>query len=100
MSWAKQEPSDQRRLLALVMLAGGGVAMTLYAAAALWWVATVPRYAFWLGAGALLLIAIVLTGFAGLLVKRTIKANVAGNSVEISDQGGDPAAVNITGATP
>lgn len=65
--------SDRRRDWGLLFLAGGGVAMTAYAAYALWLVRDRADFAFYLGAGALLLVGIVLTGFAGLLVKRTIR---------------------------
>jgi hypothetical protein len=81
--------SERRRNWGLILLAGGGMAMTLYAAYALWLVRADKDYAFYLGAGALLLVGIVLTGFAGLLVKRTIRGSVAGSEFEISDQGGD-----------
>ena len=67
-------------------LAAGGVAMTGYGAYALWLVRGRPDYAFYLGLSAMALIAIVLTGFAGLLIKRTIKGSVLGNSFEISDE--------------
>jgi uncharacterized membrane protein YadS len=60
--------------------------MTGYGAYALWLVRGRPDYAFYLGLSAMVLIAIVLTGFAGLLIKRTIKGSVLGNSFEISDE--------------
>ena len=78
--------SDRRRNWGLFFLAGGGVAMTAYAAYSLWLVRDDRDYAFYLGAGALALIGIVLTGFAGLLVKRTIR--VSATSFEVTDQGG------------
>jgi|GEM_PF-1225764 len=77
---------EGRRGAALLFMALGGVAMTAYAAFALWIVRERPTLAFYLGVGALILIAIVLTGFAGLLIKRTIKGSFAGSSFEISDQ--------------
>jgi hypothetical protein len=80
--------SDRRRNWALILMAGGGVAMTAYAAYALWLVRDRADYAFYLGAGALVLIGIVLTGFAGLLIKRTIRGSIVGSSFEIND-GGD-----------
>lgn len=82
--------SDRRRDWGLLFLAGGGIAMTAYAAYALWLVRDHADFAFYLGAGALLLVAIVLTGFAGLIVKRTIRVNAPGGfGGEISDQGGE-----------
>ena len=77
---------EGRRGAALLFMAAGGVAMTGYAAYALWLVRGRPDYAFYLGLAAMVLIAIVLTGFAGLLIKRTIKGTVLGNSFEISDE--------------
>lgn len=79
--------SDRRRTWGLVLLAGGGMAMTGYAAWALWLVRENATYAFYLGLSAMALIGIVLTGFAGLLVKRTIRGEVVGNSIEIEDHG-------------
>jgi len=78
---------DGRRAMALLFLAGGGVAMTAYAGWSLWMVRAVAQYAFWLGLAAHVSILVVLTGFAGLLVKRMLKANVAGASFEANDQG-------------
>ena len=78
---------DGRRAMALLFLAGGGVAMTGYAGWSLWMVRTEPQYAFYLGLAAHVSILVVLTGFAGLLVKRMLKANVAGASFEANDQG-------------
>ena len=69
---------EGRRAWALILLAGGGVAMTFYASGALWIVRDRPTLAFYLGETALILIAIVLTGFAGLLVKRTLEAKGPG----------------------
>lgn len=78
---------DGRRAMALLFLAGGGIAMTGYAGWSLWMVRSVPQYAFYLGLAAHVSILVVLTGFAGLLVKRMLKANVAGASFEANDQG-------------
>lgn len=80
--------SDRRRNWGLVMLAGGGMAMTTYAAAAL--VILYLRHAplafvFYLGLAALVLVGIVLTGFSALLVKRTFR--VGRDGVEYSDTG-------------
>jgi len=77
--------SDRRRNWGLIMLAGGGMAMTAYAGAALWLVRDDRDYAFYLGAGALGLVGVVLTGFSALLVKRTIR--VTRDGLDYSDQG-------------
>ncbi len=81
------DASDKRRTWSLILLAGGGMAMTAYASVVLWLVKENADYAFYLGLCAMGLIGVVLTGFAGLLMKRTIRANILGNEVEISDKG-------------
>ena len=78
--------SERRRNWGLILLAGGGMAMTAFASVVLWLVRENADYAFYLGLCAMALIGIVLTGFAGLLMKRTIRANILGNEVEISDR--------------
>lgn len=80
------DASDKRRTWGLILLAGGGMAMTAFASVVLWLVRENADYAFYLGLCAMGLIGIVQTGFAGLLMKRTIRANILGNEVEISDQ--------------
>lgn len=59
--------------------------MTGFATYALYLVRREPNLAFYLGAGGLMIIGIVLTGFAGLLIKRTIKGSIGAASFEISD---------------
>ena len=81
------DASDKRRTWGLILLAGGGMAMTAYASVVLWLVKENADYAFYLGLCAMGLIGVVLTGFAGLLMKRTIRANILGNEVESSDKG-------------
>ena len=75
--------SDRRRDLGLLALFGGGISMTGYAAYALWLVRHDASFVFWLGLSALALVAITLTGFAALIVKRTIRLSRDG--LEISD---------------
>lgn len=80
--------SDRRRNWGLIMLAGGGMAMTLFAAAALaiLYVRNAPlNYVFYLGLAALGMVGIVLTGFSALLVKRTFR--VGRDGVEYTDTG-------------
>ncbi len=81
--------SDRRRDWGLLFLAGGGIAMTVYAAAALYLVRTVAALAFWLGMAAMALVGVVLTGFAGLVVKRTLR--IGRDGLEVADivPGGD-----------
>ncbi len=75
--------SDRRRDWGLILLAGGGMAMTAFAG----WLAysfmygpwpddTAATRLGWLGwalIGCLGLVGVVLTGFSGLLVKRTLR---------------------------
>lgn len=91
---------EGRRGWALMLMAGGGVSMTIFAAFALYLVRSVPAYAFYMGLGALALIGIVITGYAGLLIKRTIKGSVLGNSFEISDEQTQAIAKAVVEATP
>ena len=88
--------SDLRRNWGLFFLAGGGVSMTAMAGGLAWafvyspWPATTADARIeWLGwalIGSLGLVGIVLTGFAGLLVKRTIRLSKDG--LEVSDKDG------------
>lgn len=95
-------PADWRRQWALIMLAGGGMAMTVLAGFAMWTLAKLN--AVWptayMGFGCLALIAVVLTGFAGLLVKRQVKGN-AGSfaSFEVTDSGAVEDAATVTTTT-
>lgn len=77
--------SEGRRAWALMLLAGGGVSMTVYAGAAMFLVQTNPTYIFYLGLASQIQIAIVMTGFAGLLVKRTLRASIAGGEFSSQD---------------
>lgn len=77
---------EARRGAALLLLAGSGVSNTGIAVYALVLVQRHARYAFYIGIGALLLIALVQTGIAALLVKRNIRGSMFGNSFEISDE--------------
>jgi hypothetical protein len=80
--------SDRRRDWGLALLAGGGMAMTIFAAAVLTilYLRGAPLvYVFWMGIGSELLIGLVLTGFSALLVKRTFR--VGRDGVEYTDTG-------------
>lgn len=78
---------DGRRAWALIFMAGGAFTMTVYAAVALWLVRKNPGYAFSLGIAAHVTIVLVLTGFVGLLVKRTVKVSDGKRVLDISDAG-------------
>lgn len=101
MSWFPTwPPRDWRMLLALVFLAGGGMAVTALAAAALYslgwmdWPAVVaPARIRWLGyfgISSLGLIAIVLTSFGFVLGRRAWK--VKAGSFDASAEGGEETA--------
>ena len=80
--------SDRRRNWGLILLAGGGMAMTAFAAAALaiLYIREAPlAFVFYLGLAALALVGIVLTGFSALLVKRTFR--IGKDGVEYADAG-------------
>lgn len=91
---------EGRRAWALMLMAGGGISMTVFAAFTLYIVRQVPAYAFYMGLAALFLIGIVITGYAGLLIKRTIKGSVLGSSFEISDEQTQAIARAVVDATP
>lgn len=86
-------------LLALVLLAGGGVAMTAYAGAALYAIAWLPwpetvardriRWLGYFGLGALSLIGIVLTSYGFVLGRRAWKGKASRDGVELSAEGGE-----------
>lgn len=69
---------EGRRGWALVALWGAGVAMTIYAIRSQWFVRFNPSYSFWLGVMAHISLIIVITGFAGLLVKRNLHGKITG----------------------
>lgn len=77
--------SEGRRAAAIIFMAAGGAVMTAYAFVALWMVASIPAYVFWLGLASHVSVLTILTGFAGLLVKRMLKAGVGTAMIEIND---------------
>lgn len=77
---------EGRRAWALMLMAGCSVSMTAYVVWVLWIVRDRPQYAFYLGVGGFLMIAIVTTGFAGLLVRRSIDLNALGVKFRVNDQ--------------
>lgn len=80
--------SDRRRDWGLILLAGGGMAMTAYAAVSLWMLydrGAPLEYLFWSNIAALGLVGIVLTGFTGLLIKRTFR--ISRDGIEYTDTG-------------
>jgi hypothetical protein len=92
--------AEGRRAWALMLMAGSNVMMTAYVSAVLWIVRKNPQYAFYLGLGGFFMIAIVTTGFAGLLVSRAIDLDALGVKLKISDQQMQQIADNVAKAVP
>ncbi len=76
---------DGRRAWALLLMAGCSVTMTAYVTWVLWIVKAKANYAFYLGIAGFIMIAIVTTGFAGLLVKRMLDLDALGIKFKVSD---------------
>ena len=76
---------EGRRAWALSLMAGAAITMTLYAAVAMYLVRADVTAVLTLGMSAHAIIFIVVTGFAALLVKRTLRASVLGSSFEATD---------------
>ena len=91
---------EGRRGWALIAMVLGGVALTTYSAFALYLVRRNENFAFYLGLAAMVSVDIVLTGLGALLIKRTIKGSVLGNSFEISDEQTAAIAKAVVDATP
>lgn len=83
-----------------MLMAGCAIMMTAYAGVALYIVRNHPNYAFYLGAGALLLLAIVITGFASLITKRDLDLHALGLNLKISDQQVEEIANKVVANTP
>jgi hypothetical protein len=92
--------AEGRRAWALMLMAGSNVMMTAYVSAVLWIVRKNPQYAFYLGLGGFFMIAIVTTGFAGLLVSRAIDLDALGVKLKISDQQMQQLADKVATAVP
>lgn len=80
---SSEAASDRRRDLALKVVTGGGIAMTVFSAVGLYYVRDNAAYAFYLAVGGLLNIGIIFTGILGLLVKRRL--SVSKSEINISD---------------
>lgn len=91
---------EGRRAWAIMLMAGCGVTMSAYAGFSLYLVRHNPNLAFYLGAGALMLIAIIVTGFASLITKRDIDLNAFGASMKISDRQVQEIADKVVAGTP
>ena len=78
--WDSLALVDKLKLFAFFIQAGAGMAMTLFAGYAMYELAKLGATwpVFYLGAMAMVLIGIVITGLAGLLIRRSVEADVAG----------------------
>lgn len=86
--------AEGRRAWALVLLAGGAAMMTIYSGFAMYLVKGRSDFVFYLGLAAHFTILVAITGFAGLLVKRSIVAEFGeGRRLEFTDQANAAAAV-------
>ena len=88
--WAGLAFADKTKLLALRFQAGAGMAMTAYAGYALYQLAVNKAVwpIFYLGAIALVIVAIVVTGFGALLYKRNTEFEAFGIKFKAQDQEG------------
>lgn len=88
--WAGLAFADRLKLLALLLQAGAGVAMTTMSAYALWNLAQLKAVwpVFYMGFAALFLIGIVVTGFGAMLYKRTVEFEAFGAKFKAQDQEG------------
>lgn len=88
----KWTPRDLRALVGIIMLGGGGIAVTVLAWKSLTILAeksTTPWPAAYFGYGCLVLIGVVLTGFSAILGRRTFKFRVGENEIEASGEEAD-----------
>lgn len=76
--WETLAFSDRLKLVAFMIAAGGGMAMTIFATYAMFFLARMKAVwpVFYLGGAAMIIIAITLSGFMGLLIKRSVEAEV------------------------
>lgn len=94
MGWQELDFTNRLKLLAFAIQTGGGIAMTAFAAYAMYHLAQRGSVngLLTMGMTALLLVGIVLTGFGALLYKRDLKMEVFGNKLEVTDSQAAPAA--------
>lgn len=87
MGWEGLDFTNRLKLLAFAFQTGGGIAMTVFAAFAMYHLAHLKSVngLLTMGMGALLIVAIVLTGFGALLYKRDVEMEIFGNKLKLSD---------------
>ena len=85
--WQQFLTPDGRRGLAFIAMLCGAVIMTGFAAFGVYQVRAIAGLSFWLALAAHAQVALVLTGFIALLVKRVVK--VGRDGIEFSDSDKD-----------
>lgn len=95
MGWAGLDFVSRLKLIAFAVQTGGGIAMTIFAAYAMWHLARLNSVSGLLTMGmmALGIVGIVLTGFGALLYQRTLELEIFGNKLKSSDAQNIQAAV-------
>lgn len=85
--WDTLAFSDKLKLIAFFIQAGAGMAMTVFAAYVMFQLAALKAVwpLFYLGATAMLLIGIIVTGLAGLLIKRSVEIEVGPIKMKAAD---------------
>lgn len=85
--WETLAFSDKLKLIAFFIQAGAGMAMTGFAAYVMFQLAALKAVwpLFYLGAAAMLLIGVIVTGLAGLLIKRSVEMEVGPIKLKAAD---------------
>lgn len=98
--WSDLPFADRLKLMGFLAQLGAGVAMTAYATFAMYRLAQLKATwpVFYLGAFALIIVGIVITGFAGLLIQRTLEVRGPGGFV-LKSQDAGAAGEAIAGVT-
>lgn len=98
--WRELQFSDRLKLMAFLAQGGAGVVMTAFAGYTMLEEARFKAVwpVFYLGAMAMIMVGIIVTGFAGLLIARTLEVRGPGGFV-LKSQDASAAASAIAGAT-
>ena len=85
--WDTLAFTDKLKLVAFFIQAGAGMAMTFFAAYVMLELAKLKAVwpLFYLGAAAMLLIGVIVTGLAGLLIKRSVEMEVGPIKLKAAD---------------
>jgi hypothetical protein len=86
--WSSLAFGDKLKLVALLFQGGAGIAMTIFGFYAEWHLARLNAVwpLFYMGAIALIIIGMVVTGFGALLYKRSVEFTAFGASFKANDQ--------------